>query len=303
VADRPTDDANGPGTTPRPWVWSQHWQDLLFLHWRADPEILRGHVPAPLEVATHRGDAWVSLVLFRLRVRPRWLPFLPGVSALVEVNLRTYVHWQGRPGIWFLSVHADNRWAIRLARLLTPIPYTEAALRYRRRGGRFQFEARPGGPAGPRARLTFLPTGPGSAPRAQSLDEWLLERYRLFAGGGGAGLVEAEVAHPRWVVQPVEVSGSAGGFGRALGLDLACAPALAHYAPGVRARFGAFRLVNAGGPNPPEALRVQAGPRAGSSAPSGRGPASGTARAVALRSGVRTGERGLTTPALGAPGG
>src|SRR5262249_44077214 len=83
-------------------VWRQSWEDLLFLHWRVAPSDLTPHVPSPLQVETFDGRAWVSLVLFRLWVRPRWLPFLPGVSSLLEANLRTYVHLAGKPGIWFL---------------------------------------------------------------------------------------------------------------------------------------------------------------------------------------------------------
>src|SRR2546421_4110241 len=86
------------------WVWSQQWRNVLFLHWQVPAASLRLQIPAPVEIATYHDAAWVSLVLFRLRVRPRWLPFLPGVSELVEVNLRTYVRVQNRPGIWFLSV-------------------------------------------------------------------------------------------------------------------------------------------------------------------------------------------------------
>ena len=157
----------------------------------------------------------------------------------MEVNLRTYVRCQGKPGIWFLSVHADNRWAIRLAKLLTPMPYAHAVLRYRRLGRRFQFQARRASTPGPSAALTFLPIGARAEPRKHSLDEWLLERYRLFARGR-AGLVQAEVVHPRWVIQSVEVSISTSDFGGAVGLDLARTPELAHYATGVRARFGAF---------------------------------------------------------------
>src|SRR5438094_436421 len=114
--------AECPADMAERWVWSQHWLDLLFLHWRVPPALLRSQVPAALEIATLDGSAWVSLVLFRLRVRPRWLPFLPCVSALLEMNLRTYVHYRDRPGIWFLSVHADNHLAMWLAKLLTPIP-------------------------------------------------------------------------------------------------------------------------------------------------------------------------------------
>jgi uncharacterized protein YqjF (DUF2071 family) len=138
--------------------------------------MVRPHIPAPLEVATHDGGAWVSLVLFRLRVRPRWLPFLPGVSELVEVNLRTYVRCRAKTGIWFLSVYADNRWAIRLARLLTPMPYAHAAMRYQRFGDQFQFQAWQGLTFVPESAFTFRPTGKGVEPRQHSLDEWLLER-------------------------------------------------------------------------------------------------------------------------------
>jgi uncharacterized protein YqjF (DUF2071 family) len=202
-----------------------------------------------LEVATHDGAAWVSLVLFRLRVRPRWLPFLPGISELVEVNLRTYVRCHGKPGIWFLSVHADNRWAIRLARLLTPLPYAHAVMRYRCLGHRFQFQAWQSSTPGPLATLTFFPSGTGAAPREHSLDDWLLERYRLFARGRRAALVQAEVAHPRWATQSVAVSVSANDFGGAVGLDLSLAPERAHFATGVWARFGAFQRLEGIGPS------------------------------------------------------
>jgi hypothetical protein len=225
----------------RRWVWSQHWQDVLFLHWQVDPAALRPRLPATLDLATYADEAWVSLVLFRLRVRPRWLPFLPGVSDLVEVNLRTYVHCQGKPGIWFLSVHADNSWAIRLARLLTPIPYAHAAMQYQRLGDQFQFQAQHPSTTDTLAELTFIPTGKGSSPRMRSLDEWLLERYRLYAGAGPAALAQAEVAHPRWIAQSVELSMTANTFGQAVGLDLSCTPERAHYASGVWARFGAFQ--------------------------------------------------------------
>jgi uncharacterized protein YqjF (DUF2071 family) len=211
------------------------------MHWRVDLTVLRPHVPTPFEVDTHDGDAWVSLVLFRLRVRPCWLPFLPCVSNLVEVNLRTYVHCQGKPGIWFLSVHADNPWAIRLARLLTPMPYTYAVMRYLRLGHQFRFQAGYSSPSSTLAALTFLANGEGSEAKERSLDEWLLERYRLFGCGGRTEWVQAEVSHDRWVTQSVAMSVSANNFGRAVGLDLSCAPERAHFASGVWARFGAFK--------------------------------------------------------------
>ena len=225
----------------RSWVWCQHWYDVLFLHWPVDVADIRPSIPAPLEIATYDGDAWVSLVLFRLRVRPRWLPFFPGLSDLVEVNLRTYVNYRDRPGIWFLSVHADNRWAMRLVRLFTPMPYVHAAMRYQQLGDRFEFQAQQDSAYDPLAALTFAPIGNGSCAAAGSLDERLLEHYRLFIRTGPSTLAQAEVVHPRWVTQNVDLSVRVNDFGRPIGLDLSRAPVLAHFSTGVRARFGAFR--------------------------------------------------------------
>jgi uncharacterized protein YqjF (DUF2071 family) len=224
-------------------VWSQHWTDVLFLHWQAPLAALRSQVPAPLEIATYEGRPWVSLVLFRLRVRPRWLPFMPLLSDLVEVNLRTYVRWGERPGIWFLTVHADNRWAIHVARRLTPLPYVRAAMRYQRSGNLFQFEACR--PSAPRFDLgiTFLPGADGAVPGAGTLDEWLLERYRLFACDRHSILVQAEVAHPPWITRGVSVAVATNSLGRPVGLDLSRPPDWAHFSGGVRAHFGAFREV------------------------------------------------------------
>src|SRR4051812_2155420 len=87
-----------------PWLWSQHWLDLFFAHWPVAVADLRPHVPAALEIDTCDGTAWVSLVAFRLeRIRRRWLPSLGFVTNALELNLRTYVHHQGEPGIYFLS--------------------------------------------------------------------------------------------------------------------------------------------------------------------------------------------------------
>jgi uncharacterized protein YqjF (DUF2071 family) len=226
-------------------VWSQHWLDLLFLHWQVPAGDLRARIPCRLEVDRHGGQAWVSLVLFRLRVRPRWLPFLPGLSGLVEANLRTYVRCGDRPGIWFLSVHADNRWAIALARRLTPMPYVRAAMDYRRPGHRFRFVT--WCPTPPHAGLSvqFLPGPEARAVADGTPDAWLLERYRLFILDDRRRLLEAEVAHPRWVVRDVDVTMSANRMGAPVGLDLDRAPDRAHFSEGVRAYFGAFREAEA----------------------------------------------------------
>jgi uncharacterized protein YqjF (DUF2071 family) len=111
-------------------TWSQRWLDCLFLHFPVPAAVLERLVPPRVQVETFGGSAWVSYVLFRLKLRPAWLPPVPGLSALVELNIRTYVRHRGQSGICFLRILADNRLAIAAARLLTPLPYTHARLDY-----------------------------------------------------------------------------------------------------------------------------------------------------------------------------
>ncbi len=221
------------------WVWSQHWLNVLFLHWRTPVPSLVPLVPAALEIETWEGTAWVSLVLFRLKVRPRWLPFIPGLSNLVEVNLHTYVRRRGRSGIYFLRMWADNRWAIHLARRLTPLPYAWAALKYGRFGRAFHFHGPGLGSPSGEWSIVFQPTGEGRAARDGPLDCWLLERYRLYVDDWHGDLSQADVAHAPWPVRDVRLSASAHFLG-GRGLELSRPPDAAHYSAGVWSRFSGF---------------------------------------------------------------
>jgi uncharacterized protein YqjF (DUF2071 family) len=131
IGERPAAKAQRDAGSPGPWRWSQHWRDVLFLHWRAASEELRGRLPAGLELDTYQGEAWVSFVGFRLQdVRLRGWPALPFCAQMLELNFRTYVRYHDEPAIYFLTMHADHRWMIAAARLLTPLPYEMARLDY-----------------------------------------------------------------------------------------------------------------------------------------------------------------------------
>lgn len=219
---------------PDAWVWAQRWLDVLFLHWRVPPQMVRPHLATGLEADTHHGDAWLSLVLFRLRVRRRWLPFVPGVSALTEMNLRTYVRHAGRAGIYFLSIHADNPLSVWLARRLTPLPYRVAPLTYRRDGDQVTFRS------GGEQTLTLQGhlAGPPRPCAVGTLDAWLVERYTAFARCPRRGLVAGDVSHPPWTVQDVHLTDlAATGWGDVPGRP----PDATHFGGSIDARFGPFR--------------------------------------------------------------
>jgi uncharacterized protein YqjF (DUF2071 family) len=223
-----------------PWLWAQQWRELLFAHWRVAASALRPHVPARLELDALDDAAWVSAVAFRLSVRRRNLPPCPAVRDFAELNLRTYVRFRGEPGIVFPGIHAGGRWAVRLARWATPLPYRFAPMRTLAEGPRRRFVC--ADPAGgkPLFDADFTPSPPASAAAPGSPAEWLLERYALFAPGAGGRLLRTVADHAPWVAEPVEGTVAAAPLGEPFGLDLSAPPAATHYCQSNDARVWPF---------------------------------------------------------------
>ena len=138
-------------------VGRQRWNHLLFGHWKIDAAEIQATLPPGLFVDTFEGDAYLGVVpFFMQRVRPAWLPPLPGVSWFLELNVRTYVFdAEGRPGVWFYSLDCNQPVAVFLARSLFHLPYFHAKMTSVIRDGAifFQFAAPRGRRAGLRIRL------------------------------------------------------------------------------------------------------------------------------------------------------
>src|SRR5262249_38071897 len=114
----------------RPWIMAQNWHDLLFAHWEVPVEKMRELVPRGLEIDTFEGRAWIGGVPFRMwGVRLRGTPALPGFSAFPELNVRTYVTANDKPGVWFFSLDAANQIAVEVARVWFHLPYFFARMR------------------------------------------------------------------------------------------------------------------------------------------------------------------------------
>jgi uncharacterized protein YqjF (DUF2071 family) len=241
------DVAHRPWEAPRgPWIWSQQWLDLLFAHWAVPLEKLRSCVPSSLDIETAAGSAWVSVVAFRMvNVRPRFLPPVGLVSNFLELNLRTYVRADGKPGVYFLSIHGSKSLAVGVARLLSPLPYVRARISFTCTPTDRRFESvcqsAETGPAAfsvmyqPQSRLCDSPVG--------SLDAWLTERYCMYASTRNGGLLRGEIHHQRWPLQKVHASVPVNSLGEPFGLDLSRTPDSVHYCAGIEAIAWPFEHV------------------------------------------------------------
>jgi len=190
----------------RKWVHAQTWDDLLFVHWPVDPGQVRALLPEGVELDVRDGRAWLGVTPFRLdAARLRGTLPLPRVSNLLELNVRTYVTRDGKPGIWFFSLDATSRAAVELARRTYRLPYHPMRATYEERGLSLRWHSSRTGAERPyvfegswRAVGAPTPAEPGS------LAHFLTERYCLYTEHRGA-IHRAEIHHPPWTVQAAEL--------------------------------------------------------------------------------------------------
>jgi uncharacterized protein YqjF (DUF2071 family) len=120
----------------------QNWGKLLFMHWRINEQALRPFIPAPLSIDTFDGSAWIGVVPFTMwGIRASFLPPIPGTSAFHELNVRTYVHFNGVPGVWFFSLDAAHSLAVWGARTFYHLPYFNADMKLKQTGQRIDYSS------------------------------------------------------------------------------------------------------------------------------------------------------------------
>ena len=183
-------------------IMYQTWGELLFMHWPVPPRSLRPLIPEPLGVDTHDAAAWIGLTPFTMwGVRPVFAPALPFLSESHELNVRTYVHLDGVPGVWFFSLDANNPLAVLGARLAFHLPYFGASMGLERHDRVIRFTSRRtdrrGAPAEFEAAWA-VGEELGEA-RPGSLDFFLLERYCLYSAHKGR-LYRARIFHRPWTL-------------------------------------------------------------------------------------------------------
>jgi uncharacterized protein len=184
-----------------PWVQAQTWERLCFLHWPVPADELRALVADELTVDTHDDSAWLGITPFRVTgLRVRGLMPVPYVSTSLELNVRTYVTYGGKPGIWFFTLDAENRFFVEAAKRFYRLPDHHADRSWVVVGDHVEYSS-----ARHRARFEggYEPTSDVSPPELGTLEYFLTERYCLYTEHEGE-LYRAEIHHPPWLLQEAE---------------------------------------------------------------------------------------------------
>ena len=225
----------------RPWplparAFAMHmtWHDLLFAHWPVPAAALRALIPAPLQVDEYDGTAWLGVVPFRMsKVTPRGVPALPWLSAFPELNVRTYVTAEGKPGVWFFSLDAANPVAVAVARAWYHLPYFRARVRCAAlASGGVRYESMRTHRGAPAAQLRgeYRPVAPASPAARGTLDYFLTERYCLYAADAHGRVFRGEIHHRPWPLQAAEADFAINTMALAHGVTLPQRAPLLHFA-------------------------------------------------------------------------
>jgi uncharacterized protein len=219
-----------------PWMMTQRWENLLFAHWPLRADTLRPLVPAMLELDTYEGQVWVGVVPFDITVfRPRMLPLMPLMSAFLELNVRTYVKFNGKPGVYFFSLDAASLAAVVGARIWFNLPYFEARMTLQHKDGQIHYTShrlRRAYSGAPPADFgaAYQPTGDVMRAEAGSLAAWLTERYCLYAVAHQQKVYCGEIHHVPWPLQTAEATIVVNTMTLPPGIRLPDIPPLLHFA-------------------------------------------------------------------------
>ncbi len=216
----------------------QEWRSIAFLHWRVPVDAVAALVPGWLTVDTFDGSGWVSLVPFRMRVRPPGAPVVPWLADFPETNVRTYVIGpDGRRGLWFHSLDAARLAFVAPARA-AGLPYVWSSMRVDERDGvvRYDTDDRLWGAPDAQSLVELRPGAPIVEDDESALDRFLTARFRLFATGP-LGPFTVPVEHRRWPLRRASVETLDDELVAAAGFDVRGEP-LVHYSNGVEVRVG-----------------------------------------------------------------
>ena len=215
-----------------PWVMTQSWHDLLFAHWPVDAELLRARLPPGFPVDLYEGQAWLGVVPFRMtNVAPRFVPAVPLVSEFAEINVRTYVTIDARPGVYFFSLDADSAMAVAAARSLLHLPYFTARMEVQGDRQQVRYTSRRTSDGAPPAEFAaqYQPVGAAFEPAPGTLDYFLTERYCLYNVDAQFRAYRLEIHHVPWRLQRAEARIDVNTMAEAAGIRLPSMAPLLHF--------------------------------------------------------------------------
>ena len=192
---------------------------------------MRQAVPPQLPLDLYAGQAWIAVVPFRMSaVRPRFVPPLPWLSAFPELNVRTYVTLNNKPGVYFFSLDAANPLAVQIARATFNLPYFNAQMSLQETDWvAYASRRAPAQAPGAEFKGRYRPVSAPYESQKGTLENWLTERYCLYSLDRSGRVYRGEIQHLPWPLQKAEAEIQLNTMTLPPGLPLPAQPPLLHF--------------------------------------------------------------------------
>ena len=188
-----------------PWTMKQTWSELLFAHYPIEIEVLRQLVPNMLPLDSYNGVGWIGVVPFQMSgVRLRGLPPIPGTNRFPELNVRTYVKLNDKPGVYFFSLDAPNLLAVMGAKTLYHLPYSHANMTMKQEGLLTNFDSKRRSNTEVKLTCSYRSISEQFHATKGSFEEWMVERYCFYTLNNMGVPLRCDILHEPWLLQHAE---------------------------------------------------------------------------------------------------
>lgn len=175
------------------YLISQTWKNLLFLNFRVPKEQILEVLPNYLTPDQFDGDCYTSIVPFEMsNVKFSFTPTLP-FATLNELNLRTYVQYKGKKGIYFFTLDSNHFIANIIARFFFNLPYRYSKIELDLSANTYKC----------RSNLIKLLACVGKDKQKGEFENFIAERYFLYTDDS-RNIYEGQVNHKPWDLIKIE---------------------------------------------------------------------------------------------------
>lgn len=179
------------------WEYYQEWNDVLFLHFIVSFDELRSLVPENLILDDFNQQYFVSIVCFKMeKIRPINFPSFPLISDFHEINIRTYIKNDDKPGVYFLSIEAAKTISAKIAKILSGLPYEKSNIK-RTSNAYINLNKRTNNTL----NISFKVE---EKLAKDAMKDWLTERYCLYLEQN-KNLFRYEIQHQEWELNNTEI--------------------------------------------------------------------------------------------------
>ena len=166
--------------------------------------------------------------MWDIRAFPPFIPPIPFLNSAHELNVRTYVHFDRVPGVWFFSLDCNSAAAVLGARRFFYLPYYNAEIDLEQDGQVIDYASTrtDDPPATFEASWEINDTIPYSHPG--SLEFFLTERYCLYSEDDGE-LFRSRIHHQPWPLHKAKLISLESSMIESQGLPTPKGEPLLHY--------------------------------------------------------------------------